>query len=154
MKLESSSAVVFKAEDTSRPVGGSTLAEPAVPIMCSTFCLVCWTWTQPSCSLCCGSPTRHVLKGEGSRGVAPGVALLVPDPGLVQVLHESILMRTGWRQQNTNPAQQVHQRLCCWWECDDPGTQVPRYQCGSSPENSQGDVLFPRTVFSHSNSES
>lgn len=53
------------------------------------------------------SPTCHVLKGKGSGGVAPGVALLIPNPCLVQILHEAILMGTGRTQQNANLAQQV-----------------------------------------------
>lgn len=37
--------------------------------------------------------TCHVLKCEGSWGIAPGVALLVSHPGFVKVLHEAIFMR-------------------------------------------------------------
>lgn len=45
-------------------------------------------------------PTCHVLEGEGSGSVAPGVTLLVSYPRLVQILHEAILMRAEEKQQN------------------------------------------------------
>lgn len=78
-----------------------------------------------------GVPTCHVLEGEGSRGVAARVTLLVPHPRLVQVFHEAVLVGPGWAGRARGGAQS--RRRASWAGPGVGGAALGRAGSGKEP---------------------